>query len=255
MKQQYTVDWLIDEFNKDSVMEFLFFWSHTNKQNKEVGKFCFSQWFELPFTVDGIIYKTAEHWMMAHKALLFGDTRIYNEIINTHKSGAVKELGRQVSGFDEMIWKDHRYNIVVAGNIHKFNQHNKFADYLANTGNKILVEASPVDTIWGVGLGEDNENISDPNNWRGLNLLGFALMEARDFFKENDHFDDLQIKVRSPWKAYPDKHPADLFWRMGEGEDYMEKFTKYYSTLSVREKSIFKLTDLHPYAWKHFFDE
>jgi len=255
MKQNYHIEWLIERYYNDEPIKFLFFWGHNKKPQEVVGKFCFSQWFELPFTVDGITYKTAEHWMMANKALLFGDQKNHDKIIKANRPGEVKELGRMVWNFDELIWKDYRYQIVVSGNIHKFNQHPEFAQYLINTGNRILVEASPVDIIWGVGLAQDNEHINDPNNWRGLNLLGFALMEVRDFLKEHGHFESLVHTLQVPWKAYPGIHPLDMFWRMGAGEDYAHNFFDYYQGLSDRDKRIFRLNNPESYDWKSFYEE
>ncbi|MGJ1229100.1 NADAR family protein [Sphingobacterium siyangense] len=79
---QYTIKWLTDRFENGDSFKFLFFWGHTAKQNQEVGKFVFSQWYESPFTVDNITYRTAEHWMMAQKALLFDDKKNFEKIIN-----------------------------------------------------------------------------------------------------------------------------------------------------------------------------
>jgi ribA/ribD-fused uncharacterized protein len=180
MTTQYDINWLTEKFESGDTLKYIFFWGHTNKYNEEVGKFCFSQWFESPFTVDNITYKTAEHWMMAHKALLFGDKLNFDKIINCEKPGEAKVLGRQVLGYDEQTWNDRKYEIVKLGNIHKFNQHPQFADYLLKTENRILVEASPVDTIWGIGLSQDSNDIENIYAWRGQNLLGFALMATRD---------------------------------------------------------------------------
>jgi ribA/ribD-fused uncharacterized protein len=254
MKPSYHTEWLIEKYYSDEPIKFLFFWGHNKKPQEQVGKFCFSQWFELPFMVDGITYKTAEHWMMANKALLFGDQKHHDKIVEANHPGEVKELGRMVWNFDELIWRDYRYQIVVNGNIHKFNQHPEFAQYLINTGDRILVEASPVDTIWGVGLAQDNEHINDPNNWRGLNLLGFALMEVRGFLKEHGHFKGLESAMKVPWKEFPGIHPYDLFWRMGGGEDYVTRFSKYYDNLSDWDKHIFRLSNPQPYDWRFFYD-
>lgn len=183
MSQLYNTNLLIQKINNGEAVKFLFFWGHTNKLNEAAGKFCFSQWYELPFEVEGKTYKTAEHWMMAHKALLFGNHDIYEKIIRASKPGEVKELGRQVTGFDEATWKQHRYDIVKQGNLHKFSQHLALAQYLKSTANRLIVEASPVDNIWGIGLAQDHEDAANPAKWRGENLLGFALMEVRDLLK------------------------------------------------------------------------
>ncbi|MES2107848.1 MAG: NADAR family protein [Bacteroidota bacterium] len=181
MAPTYNLQWLFDKYDSGEHLKFLFFWGHTKKAADSIDNSCFSQWFELPFVVDSITYKTAEHWMMANKALLFGDFKAYDKIISCNKPGEAKKLGRTVLGFDEITWRDSRADIVTKGNIHKFNQHPDYARYLLNTNDRILVEASPVDRIWGIGLSKDAENIDNPHFWNGQNLLGFALMEARAF--------------------------------------------------------------------------
>jgi ribA/ribD-fused uncharacterized protein len=135
--------------------------------------------------VEGIKYKTSEHWMMTQKASLFGDSETAKKILLTDRPGEVKELGRQIKEFDESKWDEEKYEIVKAGNIHKFQQNEKLKDFLVSTGDRVLVEASPTDTIWGIGLAQDSRAVENPYTWRGLNLLGFALMEARDFLKGN----------------------------------------------------------------------
>lgn len=194
MKQKYNIEWLKSEVKKGLSPKFLFFWGQHKKHGETVGKFCFSQWFELPFTVDNVVYKTAEHWMMAQKALLFNDHKAYERIISAVKPGEVKDIGRRVAGFDESKWNEKRYEIVNEGNMHKFMQNPKYREYLIKTHDRVLVEASPVDAIWGIGLAHDNEKAENINEWQGLNLLGFALMEVRDNIKAalagtTNHFD------------------------------------------------------------------
>jgi len=157
---------------------FLFFWGHTAKDGS-VGKHVLSQWWPAPFTVDGQHYPTAEHYMMAEKARLFGDEAIRAQIIAAPTPAEVKALGRKVRGFDEERWVEHRFEIALRGNIAKFGQNPELKDWLQETAPTVLVEASPVDRIWGIGLAADDKRASDPEKWRGLNLLGFALMKAR----------------------------------------------------------------------------
>lgn len=160
-------------------MEFLFFWGHRPSRSGEIGKSSLSQWWECSFTVDGITYRSAEHWMMAHKARLFGDERTFTRIVEAGHPAEAKKLGRQVAGFDEATWAAHRWEIVVSGNVAKFGQNPELGAYLSGTGERILEEASPLDRIWGIGPAAGDERASSPARWRGLNLLGFALMEAR----------------------------------------------------------------------------
>ena len=158
---------------------YLLFWGHQPPTSGGVGQGCLSQWWPVTFTVDGISYASAEHFMMAGKARLFGDAEVADRIAAAPHPGAAKALGRQVRGFDEDRWRASRFELVVAGNLAKFGQHPELADYLLATGDRVLVEASPVDRVWGIGLAADDERASAPEHWKGLNLLGFALMAVR----------------------------------------------------------------------------
>ena len=252
--EQYDIKWLTDRFERGDTFKFLFFWGHTNIQNQEVGKFVFSQWYESPFIVDNITYRTAEHWMMTQKALLFDDKKSFEKIINCNKPGEAKALGREVIGYNDQIWNEQKFEIVKNGNIHKFNQHPDLAEYLLKTENRILVEASPVDTIWGIGLSQDDVDIENIYCWRGQNLLGFALMEVRDFLRQFGQFQALPNAKQPPWSKFPDKDNMDMFWRMGVGEEYLIEFGGYYDYLSEREQTIYQLTHPQPYAWGNFYN-
>lgn len=107
-------------------------------------------------------------------------------IIDASNPGKAKAIGRKVNGFDEATWVRHRFEIVVRGNLLKFRQHPELGEFLMGTGDKVLVEASPVDRIWGIGLAAEDPAAEDPNLWPGLNLLGFALMEVRDRLLEEN---------------------------------------------------------------------
>ena len=171
---------LISEFEKKNRIKYLFFWGHTPNKDGSIGKSCFSQWWVAPFTVDGITYKTAEHWMMAEKARLFNDSKHLEEIIKANSPMEAKQCGRKVIGFTPAKWDQHKYEIVKQGNFHKFSQHPALKSFLEDTKNRVLVEASPRDRIWGIGMSAANEKAENPLLWRGENLLGFALMEVRD---------------------------------------------------------------------------
>lgn len=160
--------------------EYLFFWGHTPAEDGSVTKACFSQWWESPFEIDGIVYRTAEHFLMASKARLFGDDDALEKILAAVHPKKAKDLGHGVQGFDEAAWSAKRFELVVAGNEAKFLQNAELAKHLMTTGNRVLVEASPVDRIWGIGLAEDDPRAGNPAEWCGQNLLGFALMEVRD---------------------------------------------------------------------------
>ena len=160
--------------------KFLFFWGHQPSKDRTITKTCFSQWWESTFKVDGIEYKSAEHWMMAKKALLFDDQEIFDKIIEVKSPSEAKKLGREVKNYNDETWLKKRFQIVKEGNFHKFCQKENLLEFLLNTNDRILVEASPVDPIWGIGMASDHKDINNPEKWQGLNLLGFALMEVRD---------------------------------------------------------------------------
>ena len=164
--------------------KFLFFWGHQPNLDGSVGKQCFSQWWKSAFTIDRVVYPTAEHYMMAEKARLFNDDVALQKIIAAPHPGAAKKLGRTVLSFDEETWVAHRFDIVVRGNLAKFSQDINLKSFLLNTNKRVLVEASPQDRIWGIGMSERNENAAKPTKWRGLNLLGFALMEVRALLQQ-----------------------------------------------------------------------
>ncbi|MDP9861486.1 MULTISPECIES: NADAR family protein [Streptosporangium] len=167
----------------------LFFWGHRPPRAGGVGAGCLSQWWEAAFTVDGHVFRSAEHYMMAHKAWLFGDGETAARILAAGHPAEAKKLGREVRGFDEAAWDEHRYEIVVRGSTAKFGAHPELRDFLLGTRGRVLVEASPVDRIWGIGLTADDARAASPATWRGLNLLGFALMDARDTLEAHDNLD------------------------------------------------------------------
>lgn len=181
---QYNIEWLTDLINNGINIKYVYFWKPTITD--VVTRSCFSQWFKSGFVKDGVAYNTAEHWMMSQKAKLFGDNEILEKILETNDPGQVQILGRKIKNFDPKIWYENSFNIVFEGNYHKFSQCHDLKEFLLNTKDSILVEASPLDRIWGIGLAEEDERSANPYLWKGLNLLGFALMEVRDRLKNEE---------------------------------------------------------------------
>ena len=162
--------------------EYVLFFGH---QPNNLGINIFSQWYQIKFiekfdkhTI--IEYNNAEQYMMAHKALLFGDADNYEKIMNTSDPGQIKRFGRAIKGFDPDIWNEHKFDIVVNGNRLKFGQNKSLMDRLLKTNNKFIAEASPYDRIWGNGLTANLAIKTPQNKWPGQNLLGHALMVVRD---------------------------------------------------------------------------
>lgn len=155
--------------------QFTFFWRADSP---------FSQWHRSMFTIDGQEFCTAEQYMMYAKAALFDDREIAEQILATTSPREQKSLGRKVRGFDDAIWKREREPIVFRANQAKFSQNRGLLKKLMATGDTHLVEASPVDYIWGVGLAADDPRILDRATWRGLNLLGEILMRVREHLRQ-----------------------------------------------------------------------
>lgn len=176
--------------------ESLLFYGH--KVTDPVTETCLSQWYPCQFEVDGVTYTSAEQYMMAEKARLFGDEKIRAEILRTSDPRKCKALGRKVKNFDKAVWDKRKENIVRNGNFEKFMQNSALRSFLLSTGDKVLVEASPTDRVWGIGLGKNNPDALDPKKWRGQNLLGFILMAVRnemailDMYGEFDEEEDTE---------------------------------------------------------------
>jgi hypothetical protein len=150
----------------------------------------FSQWSKesdnglFQIQEDELKFVTAEQYMMWRKALLFNDTEIAAQILQTSDPKKQKSLGRQVQNFSEKIWKENREGIVYYGNLLKFSQNIKLREQLLSFPGKRFVEASPNDNIWGIGLHYNNTLALDEKNWRGQNLLGKALDKVRNTLQE-----------------------------------------------------------------------
>lgn len=179
-KPKYTCQWLQQEVSKGRKPKFCFFWGNQPSKDGKITNNCFSQWWIENFYSISNQYNCMEQYMMASKALLFGDKEIRNKILNCNDPHHIKALGRNVHGFDQKIWDKFKFPIVLNGNWLKFSQNKDLRNFLLSTGDDVIVEASPYDSIWGISLSSDSPESQNPFKWRGKNLLGFALMEVRD---------------------------------------------------------------------------
>lgn len=155
--------------------DYFFFWT---------GKEFLSNWYPSTFVIDGISYWCVEQYMMAQKAITFNDSYVLNLIMSSESQKEIKALGRKIRNYNDEVWSSVREEVVFKGNYAKFSQNRELCKKLLNTGNKVLVEASPYDRIWGIGLSkQDTDVIYNPLNWCGRNLLGFTLMRVRETIK------------------------------------------------------------------------
>ena len=148
----------------------------------------YSRWYmskqkDYLFEENGKGFITAEHYMMYYKALTFNDTETANKILNTIHPGDVKRLGRMVKNYDDKIWSQRRFDIVVNGNLLKFSQNKDLMADLIKYKDLTFVEASPDDKIWGIGLHYDDDRVLNENLWQGQNLLGKAINKVIEELK------------------------------------------------------------------------
>ena len=155
-----------------------------------------SQWASSFFTIDGVVYNTAEQYMMAEKARLFGDDDALEIIMGTDNPKIQKATGRTVRNFNRDVWEKNAKLIVYRANFAKFTQNKEMLNWLLSTAGTTLVEASPWDTIWGIGLNANDPRARDRNQWQGTNWLGEIITQVREDIqtmflkaKQPDEFD------------------------------------------------------------------
>jgi len=143
----------------------------------------FSNWFTSVFVIEDRTFMNNEQWMMYSKAVLFKDSETALEIMKNSDPKTCKALGRKVKNFDCKVWDENCMKIVSQGLFAKFTQNKILKQILLDTEDKNIVEASPYDRIWGIGLSESDAKRTHPNTWPGLNKLGICLMNVRELIK------------------------------------------------------------------------
>lgn len=187
MINKYNREAITQRYNNGEALDFVFFWG---PGESKLPKACFNQWHPAAFHHNNFLFANAEQAMMAEKAYLFKDFGTLPRILECVMPRAVKALGRLVQGYVDSEWAARRLQAVVDINYEKFSQNHDLREILLATGTAILVEASPVDKIWGIGMAEDNPDCLHPPRWKGLNLLGEALMIVREQLR-NEEDDDV----------------------------------------------------------------
>jgi len=142
-----------------------------------------SQWFITDFVIDGITYNCCEKRMMHQKAIMFNDLETASLILNENEPSEHKKLGRLVKNFCKVEWDTVADDVVFNANFAKFSQNENLKMLLLDTGDKIIVECSPYDDIWGNGLNITNTLQTPEKDWKGTNRLGKAIMRVRDALK------------------------------------------------------------------------
>lgn len=192
---KYSIKSVKKELEKNPNKPIIYFWGHTPNP-KKITTACLSQWYDCTFKAEilrsqeKVVFHTAEQFMMASKALLFDDMETYGKIMNESNPSAYKKLGRLVKNFDPKRWDEVKFDIVVEGNKAKFSQNEELKQFLLSTNDAILVEASPYDRVWGIGIDKDTAIKGGIDQWKGENLLGFALMEVRNQILFDDYIQE-----------------------------------------------------------------
>lgn len=153
--------------------KFTFFWSGP-----------FSNWYKCAFKVNSTTYNCTEQYMMYQKAILFNDMDIAQKILSSADPKEQKAFGREVKNFNPEKWNEACRDIVFEGNLAKYDQNKRLKDILLATAGTTLVEASPYDKIWGIGLTADDSRALSRETWRGKNWLGEVLTEVREYLIE-----------------------------------------------------------------------
>lgn len=154
---------------------FLFFW---------VNEDYMSNWYKSEFVLHGLTFNCAEQYMMYSKAMVFDDTYHAQKIMETKSQAKQKGYGRKVRNYNDDVWSEVRVEVVYDALMAKFRQNDDIREQLLSTGDLHLVEASPYDQIWGIGMDEDDPDATNPEKWDGDNLLGEVLMVVREHLRK-----------------------------------------------------------------------
>lgn len=181
----YSLEKLQQVWQEGQRFQFIYFWNFKPQDVKldQYNETCCTQWFPSEFVDEsGQQYSCCEQYMMAQKAILFNDNETLDKILKTNVPRQIKKLGREVKNFDENKWSQNSQEIVFHGNLYKYSQNEKFRNYILSVPrNAIFVEASPLDSIWGIKLAADNPKVQNPLEWKGTNFLGFQITRVRDY--------------------------------------------------------------------------
>lgn len=179
---QYYLERMLSKlgFKTTDDMNLVYFWKPKPQQRGVVDAACCCQWWLSKFTFEGVGFRSAEHAMMYGKAKMFNDAQAMAAILEEPHPHAAKAIGRQVQNFDQNQWEMESYKLVREINEAKFTQDPSLKKWLMSLPkNTVIVETSPYDRIWGIGLAENEPvDLTNINNWQGQNKLGFAITEV-----------------------------------------------------------------------------
>lgn len=160
-----------------------------------IGNYCFfykdwlSNFHQAPFihsTPFGpcgkkVICQTSEQAFQYDKARFFGDLELADIILQCDDPKVSLVLGNRVKGFDSEKWGKVRRQAMSQAVLEKYEGNLVLAQRLLDPvfDNKVFVEASPIDTYWGIGMAVNDPDIEDSTLWKGRNILGQIITETR----------------------------------------------------------------------------
>ena len=203
----------------------------------------YSNFYPAQFDYAGKHYTSSEQYMMAQKAIMMNDLDAYAEIMAAKTPMAAKELGRKVRNYDEELWSSVRFQVVRRGVRAKFQQNRDFRAHLLDTGNRVLVEASPTDALWGVKMSADNPDIANPRLWKGQNQLGQVLMRVRADLRvwiQNGGVDYIDVTSSGMIESSPDTLwdiPFSAVWQNPVAQEILSPFVTC-ADLLMRKRSM-----------------
>lgn len=202
---------ITDKCRQGEELNFLFFYGEIAKTT--VDKACLSQWYDCTFLVDDLYYRSAEQFLMAQKARLFHDEECFDAIMRARTPKECQALGRKVKHFEQDVWDKQKWILALRGNYAKFSQNEALQRFLFSTGDKILAEANPKDTVWGIGMSAGDLKAANLLMWKGQNMLGLALMMVRS---------RLQVETTAPEELL--NHLAILRLNLRYGSEHDEGY-------------------------------
>lgn len=198
---------------------------------------CFSNFSHHEIFLDGMIWKTAEHYFQSRK---FSDPAIIIKIQSAETANIAANIGRDKNLEIKKNWEDVKVEFMRKVILAKSEQHEDIRQKLIQTGNKEIIEDSPYDNYWGIGM-----------DGTGLNMLGKIWMETREKLLKKDY----SKYIEPPWIFHKGEDKKSIYWRMGDGEGFIIKWWNWFNGLNEKEQNEFKLKYPTPKNWENFYEE
>ena len=146
-----------------------------------------SNWYPAKFELDGLCFTSTEQYIMYRKCAMLGDDAAAQLVLETDDVSKQQAIGRNAKPYNGVLWEGIRQVVAMHCLLAKFRQNPVLKGKLLETKDAYLVECAYSDKTWACGRGLDEEQRKDVSQWKGRNILGFALMEVRRILLEEQH--------------------------------------------------------------------